>query len=307
MKKSTKIISEIVILILIASGIGYYVMRPPKLEPNKTVYKASGLSTNIKGTATKNKTINYSINGQKKHSIQIRSNSFAINIPSSNKEQQVKIYNGSVSTKVTIEASKPLENYQKFAKSYNQSIIASSLPKNIIKKAAELKKAQMAKQPTTSEIAKMSQAEQLQLEEKNKELQEDAKEVQAATEKYKSENKGKLLPGKLKNVIRNAVNNKNYVLRVNVANNKLIGIALIVPTKSLSSGTNKKSAQTFATTFALLSNSLGANSKSVLKQFTKVAKEAKKTQTTTLKTIHSKGIKFSTGFSTKKIYIFITK
>nr|WP_243461211.1 hypothetical protein [Oenococcus oeni] len=123
----------------------------------------------------------------------------------------------------------------------------------------------------------------------------------------KSENKDNLLPKKLKNAIKNAVSNKNYIIRVNVANGRLIGISLIVPAKLLSSGSNKKSAQTFATTFALLANSLGANSKNVLEKFTKFAKEAKTSQTTSLKTISSKGIKFDTGFSTKKIYIFITR
>ncbi|KEK02850.1 hypothetical protein [Oenococcus oeni] len=307
MKKSTKIISEIILLLLIVSGVGYYIFRPAKVEPDKTVYKASGLSTNIKGTATKNKFISYSINDGKKHSVRIRSNSFAINIPSSNKEQKVTIYNGNVSAKIVVKASKQLADYQKFAKKYNQSLIASSLPKSIIKKANELKKAQAAKQTTAAEIARMSRTEQLQLEEKNKELKQDAKEVQAATAKLKSENKDNLLPKKLKNAIKNAVSNKNYIIRVNVANGRLIGISLIVPAKLLSSGSNKKSAQTFATTFALLANSLGANSKNVLEKFTKFAKEAKTSQTTSLKTISSKGIKFDTGFSTKKIYIFITR
>ncbi len=306
MKKSTKIISEIILLLLIVSGVGYYIFRPAKVEPDKTVYKASGLSTNIKGTATKNKFISYSINGGKKHSVRIRSNSFAINIPSSNKEQKVTIYNGNVSAKIVVKASKQLADYQKFAKKYNQSLIASSLPKSIIKKANELKKAQVAKQTTAAEIARMSRTEQLQLEEKNKELQQDAKEVQAATAKSKSEKKDNFLPKKLKNAIKNAVSNKNYIIRVNVANGRLIGISLIVPAKLLS-GSDKKSAQTFATTFALLANSLGANSKNVLEKFTKFAKEAKTSQTTSLKTISSKGIKFDTGFSTKKIYIFITR
>ncbi|OIL45856.1 hypothetical protein ATX17_09545, partial [Oenococcus oeni] len=206
-----------------------------------------------------------------KHSVRIRSNSFAINIPSSNKEQKVTIYNGNVSAKIVVKASKQLADYQKFAKKYNQSLIASSLPKSIIKKANELKKAQVAKQTTAAEIARMSRTEQLQLEEKNKELQQDAKEVQAATAKSKSENKDKLLPKKLKNAIKNAVSNKNYIIRVNVANGRLIGISLIVPAKLLSSGSDKKSAQTFATTFALLANSLGANSKNVLEKFTKFA------------------------------------
>ncbi|OIL47499.1 hypothetical protein ATX17_08270, partial [Oenococcus oeni] len=225
MKKSTKIISEIILLLLIVSGVGYYIFRPAKVEADKTVYKASGLSTNIKGTATKNKFISYSINGGKKHSVRIRSNSFAINIPSSNKEQKVTIYNGNVSAKIVVKASKQLADYQKFAKKYNQSLIASSLPKSIIKKANELKKAQVAKQTTAAEIARMSRTEQLQLEEKNKELQQDAKEVQAATAKSKSENKDKLLPKKLKNAIKNAVSNKNYIIRVNVANGRLIGIS----------------------------------------------------------------------------------
>ncbi|WP_257612444.1 hypothetical protein [Oenococcus oeni] len=117
------------------------------------------MSTNIKGTATKNKFISYSINDGKKHSVRIRSNSFAINIPSSNKEQKVTIYNGNVSAKIVVKASKQLADYQKFAKKYNQSLIASSLPKSIIKKANELKKAQAAKQTTAAEIARMSRTE----------------------------------------------------------------------------------------------------------------------------------------------------
>ncbi|WP_257611746.1 hypothetical protein [Oenococcus oeni] len=52
------------------------------------------------------------------------------------------------------------------------------------------------------------------MEEKNKELKQDAKEVQAATAKLKSENKDNLLPKKLKNAIKNAVSIFNRIFKL---------------------------------------------------------------------------------------------
>ncbi|WP_158509299.1 hypothetical protein [Pediococcus damnosus] len=65
----------------------------------------------------------------------------------------------------------------------------------------------------------------------------------------------------------------------------------------------------FGTVFSLLSNELGANPKSVMKQFEKLLKDAKKSSSTSTATnvIKSNGVKFEVGYSTTHLYIYITK
>ncbi|MDN6900437.1 hypothetical protein [Oenococcus sicerae] len=307
MKKSSKIISGIVIIALLAAGIIYSTTRPAKLSADKTVYKVDGMSANIKGTASQSKSVYYRIDNGKRQTAAVHAGVFTINLAASNQDQRVVIHNHKASATVTVKAAAVLADYTKFASAYNQSVISSNLSKEMQTKAAALQKAAASKTATAAEIAQMTAEQKQQLADQTKALAQTSKEVQAALAKSKTDNQAKLLPENFNNHIKNVVDSKNTVLRINVTHGKLIGITIIVPSKSLSGQGSKNSSSEFAKTFALVANALGANPKSVLKQFSQVAKDAKKSGTTSLKTIRSNNIKFDTGFSTKNLYIYVTK
>ena len=93
-------------------------------------------------------------------------------------------------------------------------------------------------------------------------------------------------------------------VRANVSDSgKLVGYAVIVPTKAMK---DKAESQKFGLTLGLLGNSVGVNTKKVMKQFQKQTKNQNKSQTT-IKTIKNNGVKFNIGFSTSDLYIYITK
>lgn len=307
MKKSNKIISGIVVIALLAAGIIYGTTRPAKLSADKTVYKVDGMSANIKGTASQSKSVYYRIDNGKRQTAAVHAGVFTINLAASDQDQRVVIHNHKASATVTVKAAAVLADYTKFASAYNQSVISSNLSKEMQTKAAALQKAAASKTATAAEIAQMTAEQKQQLADQTKALAQTSKEVQAALAKSKTDNEAKLLPENFNNHIKNVVDSKNTVLRINVAHGKLIGITIIVPSKSLSGQGSKNSSSEFAKTFALVANALGANPKSVLKQFSQVAKDAKKSGTTSLKTIRSNNIKFDTGFSIKNLYIYVTK
>lgn len=96
------------------------------LTTTKDQYEASGLVAVIKGKATKATKLVYTLNGQK-HDIEMHNHEFALSIPVSNKNQDVKIVasDGDESdTKiVTIKKAKSLANYTEFAQMYNYSTL----------------------------------------------------------------------------------------------------------------------------------------------------------------------------------------
>lgn len=93
------------------------------------------------------------------------------------------------------------------------------------------------------------------------------------------------------------------VLRANLNGDKVLGIAMMVPVSSLK---HKSELKPFIVSFSVLSESVGANAKHVLKKFQKQAK-AKKSSSTTAPKFHSNGLLFSLGYSTSTLYVFITK
>ncbi len=137
-------------------------------------------------------------------------------------------------------------------------------------------------------------------------LQKEGKEVQAAMATAKKENKDKLLPTNMSNGVKNVITQNNYTVRANYQDKNLMGLTLIVPVKAMKQESGQKD---FGTVFSLLSNELGANPKSVMKQFEKLLKDAKKSSSTSTATnvIKSNGVKFEVGYSTTHLYIYITK
>lgn len=77
----------------------------------------------------------------------------------------------------------------------------------------------------------------------------------------------------------------------------------MTPVKTLK---DKKKAAVFAQQFALLASTLGADAKSVMKDFQKQSKDSQNGQTT-MKTIVSNKVRFDVGFSPDTLYIYITR
>ncbi|WP_412989063.1 hypothetical protein ACLJJ6_08875 [Pediococcus siamensis] len=317
-----KILSGLVGLaaVLALAGCGNH-----KLTVGSTTKKPSGMVAVIKGKTTKGAKLSYQIEGKSKKTVKNTDGAYIIEIPATTKTQKVtvtsKAGNDVLTKKITVKKMAALENYHKFATNYNQAVIGMSLSKDTQKKAQELAAAQKkAKNASTTsaakakaEIAKLPAAQQkkalAKLAAQQKEmlaLQKEAKEVQTAMASAKKKNKDKLLPTTLTNGVQNVITTKNYTVRANYQDKNLMGLTLIVPTKAMK---HKDRQKDFGTAFALLTTEVGAKPKSVMKQFTKLQKDAKNSSSTSTTThvIKSNGVKFQVGYSTTHLYIYITK
>lgn len=186
-----------------------------------------------------------------------------------------------------MKAVKSLGNYQQVVQKYNQMVVMSKLsPQEIqtLKAASTLKKAPSSPDPQLMQQIKQAQ----QVEQKVQQLQSTTKSEQLPVQS---------------NGIHNVVDNSAYTLRLNVQNGDLMGATMMIPVKSFK---NKAQAQQFGTAFALFSQALGANGKQVMHEFESKTKNQDKTQTTS-KTIIDHGVKYSIGFSTTELYVYITK
>lgn len=259
-----------------------------KLTTTKTTYKQDGLVAVVKGDASGADKISYK-SADASGTSKINGGTYAITIPVTDKKQTVHLKVGDQKKTTTITAAKTLGNYKAVAKKYNQAVIASALP-------ASVQKQMQAKQPTKAQIAQMSPAEQMALATKAKELQAEFAKATTAT-------KSQQLAATTDTGIHQVLKTDNAVIRANVADGKVVGFALIVPVKAMK---NKAKAKEFGTTLALLGNAAGANAKTVMKKFAKAIKDQNDSQTT-MKTIKSNGLKFDVGFSTTKLYIYLTK
>ncbi|KJU74295.1 hypothetical protein AH70_07530 [Pediococcus damnosus LMG 28219] len=287
----------------------------------------SGMVAVIKGKTSKNAKISYQIDQQAKKAVKNTDGAYVVEVPAKTKKQTVNITSqkGSdvITKKVTINKRKALGQYKPIANNYNQAVIGMSLSKADQQKAKDLaaaeKKAKASSSKPTSaakakaEIAKLPASQQkaalAKLEAQGKEmaaLQKEGKEVQAAMATAKKENKDKLLPTNMSNGVKNVITQNNYTVRANYQDKNLMGLTLIVPVKAMKQESGQKD---FGTVFSLLSNELGANPKSVMKQFEKLLKDAKKSSSTSTATnvIKSNGVKFEVGYSTTHLYIYITK
>lgn len=261
------------------------------LSTTAKTYTPDEMVAVVKGhTDNKNK-VTYQIDNGKKHSVKVHDKTFAIQVPASNKQQKVKLtasHDGSQSQKtVTVKAAKDLGDYQQISQKYNQMIVMSGLsPQEVqtLKTAQGLKNQKQTMSPQLMQQMKQIQ----QVEQKVKQLQQTTKNEQLPT----------TLDG-----IHNVFDKKAYTLRLNVQNGKLMGATMMIPVKSFK---DKTQARQFGTTFALFSEALGANGKQVMQRFEKKTKGQDKSQTTS-KTIIDHGVKYSIGFSTSTLYVYITK
>lgn len=135
-------------------------------------------------------------------------------------------------------------------------------------------------------------------------LKQRQQEVQAAMQQAQQTQKDQLLPTTPKNGVTEWVATKHVTIRGSVDNQDVMGMTLITPVKALK---DKAALKDFGTSFALIAQATGADSKKVMSEFSDYTKKNKKGSQTTMKTIESNGVKFNTGFSTSDLYIYITK
>ena len=271
------------------------------LTTNKTSYRPTALTAVIKGSA-KSKTVSYQIANGSKHSTKVKGGTYFFQVPAATTDQKVKITAGSATKTVTVKKVKSLGNYKQTAAKYNQMVIGSYLPTKVQKQLQAAQKNQAATKKKLAALAKTNPAAAAAA---MQQQQAAAKKLQAEMATAKKQAKDDLLPATAKSGLKNLIDTKDVTVRGNVQDGKLMGLAMIVPTKQMKTKSGQKK---FGTTFALLGTTLGAKPKYVINKFEKVLKDAKKnSSSTTTKTIHSNGIRFNTGFSTDHLYIYMTK
>ena len=279
--------------IILTAGLSLLLTGCSKVSLSTTAktYSPDEMVAVVKGHTANQNTVTYQIDNGTKHSVKVHDKTFVIQVPASNQQQKVKItaaHGGQQQQQtVTVNAAKKLGNYQQIVQKYNQMVVMSKLsPQEVqtLKAAAALKKV-----PSLPNPQLMQQMKQVQ------QVEQKVQQVQSTT-------KSEQLPAQLAG-IHNAVDNAAYTLRLNVQNGDLMGATMMIPVKSFK---NKALAQQFGTAFALFSQALGANGKQVMHEFESKTKNQDKTQTTS-KTIINHGIKYSIGFSTTELYVYITK
>ena len=279
--------------IILTAGLSLLLTGCSKVSLSTTAktYSPDEMVAVVKGHTANQNTVTYQIDNGTKHSVKVHDKTFVIQVPASDQQQKVKITVAHAGQQqqqtVTVNAAKKLGNYQQIVQKYNQMVVMSKLsPQEVqtLKAAAALKKA-----PSTPNPQLMQQMKQVQ-------------QVEQKVQQLQSTTKSEQLPAQL-NGIHNAVDNAAYTLRLNVQNGDLMGATMMIPVKSFK---DKAQAQQFGTAFALFSQALGANGKQVMHEFESKTKNQDKTQTTS-KTIINHGIKYSIGFSTTELYVYITK
>ena len=279
--------------IILTAGLSLLLTGCSKVSLSTTAktYSPDEMVAVVKGHTANQNTVTYQIDNGTKHSVKVHDKTFVIQVPASDRQQKVKItaaHGGQQQQQtVTVNAVKKLGNYQQIVQKYNQIVVMSKLSSQevqTLKAASALKKAPSAPNPQLMQQMKQAQ----QVEQKVQQLQSTTKSEQ--------------LPAQL-NGIHNAVDNSAYTLRLNVQNGDLMGATMMIPVKSFK---DKAQAQQFGTAFALFSQALGADGKQVMHEFESKTKNQDKTQTTS-KTIINHGIKYSIGFSTTELYVYITK
>lgn len=279
--------------IILTAGLSLLLTGCSKVSLSTTAktYSPDGMVAVVKGHTANHNTVTYQIDNGVKHSVKVHDKTFVIQVPASNREQKVKLTasagNKQQQQTVKVKAVKSLGNYQQVVQKYNQMVVMSKLSPQEIQ---TLKTASALKNPKDSMNSQMMQ----QIKQ--------AQQVEQKVQQLQSTTKSEQLPVQL-NGIHNVVDNSAYTLRLNVQNGNLMGATMMIPVKSFK---DKSQAQQFGTAFALFSQALGANGKQVMHEFESKTKNQDKTQTTS-KTIIDHGVKYSIGFSTTKLYVYITK
>lgn len=267
-----------------------------KLTTSKTNYHQNGMVAVVKGTTNKKAHLNYQIDQGATHKTSVREGTYVVQVPTTTKQQTVtlKAKTGSktIEKKVTVAAGTAVGQYQAIADKYNQAVIGMALSK-----ADQAKAQSLQKQAAAAKAGQLAPAQLMA-------LQQTQKDVQAAMQQAKTAKKDQLLPAKPADGVHQLVKTDNVVIRGAIADQDVMGLTLIAPIKALK---DKAALKEFGTSFALLAQSTGADSKKVMSEFSKFTKKNKKSNQTTMKTITSNGVKFNTGFSASHLYIYITK
>ncbi|KRN03355.1 hypothetical protein FD13_GL000138 [Levilactobacillus senmaizukei DSM 21775 = NBRC 103853] len=272
-----------------------------QLTTNHQSYQPTALTAVIKGQAAA-KHVTYRIDNGASQRANLNGGTYFFQVPAATKDQTVKITAGAAHKTVTVKQVAALGNYQKIATSYNQMATASYLP---AKTQKQLQSAQANQAATKKKLAALAQTDPAAAAVAVQQQKVAGQKLQQRLATAKKQAKDDLLPTTTTTGLHNLATTKYTTIRGNVQDGHLMGLALLVPTKEMKTKTGQKK---FITTFALLGNALGTKPKSVMQQFEKVMKDAKKnSSSTTTKTIHSNGVRFNVGFSTDHLYIYMTK
>ncbi|MBZ1504990.1 hypothetical protein JYG89_06170 [Latilactobacillus curvatus] len=267
-----------------------------KLTTIKTNYRQNGMVAVVKGSTTKKADLQYRINHNHFQKATVKDGTYVIQVPTTTNKQTVTVQakaNGkTVQKKVTIAAGTSVGQYAKIAAQYNQALIGMALSKADQTKAQELQK-----QAAAAKAGQLAPADLMTLKQRQQ-------EVQAAMQQAQQTQKDQLLPTAPKNGVTEWVATKHVTIRGSVDSQDVMGMTLITPVKALK---DKAALKDFGTSFALIAQATGADSKKVMSEFSDYTKKNKKGSQTTMKTIESNGVKFNTGFSTSDLYIYITK
>lgn len=307
MKKLFGLLVAAASLMLILSGCG-----KPTLTVSDHNLSANSLAVTLKGKSNQ-KQVDYTVNGGATKTVKTNSGAFVISVPTKDYQQTVKLTADGKHQTVTVAKANVIGSYQKMRTSYNQAMTGAALPEKDQKLAQGMAKqaAQLKKQATELKSGKAtSMAAMQEKAQKAAALQKQAatlKQTQAqlapAMKKAKASVKDQLLPANPQNGIHNLISTDKMTLRANLAGDKVLGMAMMVPISSLK---HKKDLKPFIMSFSILTDSVGGNAKHVLKEFQKSAK-AKKSTSTTAPKFYSNGITFSLGYSTSTLYVFVTK
>lgn len=306
MKKILSLLIAAAFLMIALSGCG-----TPTLTVSNHHLNANALAVTVKGKSNQNQ-VHYTVNNGPKKSVKTDSGAFVISVPTKNYQQTVKLTADGKHQTVTVAKAKVVASYQKMRASYNQALTGSALSMKdqklaagMAKQAAQLKKQSQALKSSkdTSVAAMQKKAQQaVALKQEAAKLKQTQAQLAPAMKRAKASVEDQLLPKKPQTGIHNLISTNKMVLRANLNGDKVLGIAMMVPVSSLK---HKSELKPFIVSFSVLSESVGANSQHVLKEFQKQAK-AKKSSSTTAPKFHSNGLLFSLGYSTSTLYVFIT-
>ncbi|GAX05264.1 hypothetical protein IWT25_00568 [Secundilactobacillus pentosiphilus] len=316
MKKISLIVSA-ALLSMVLAGCGKV-----SLSVAHKSYAPSGMTAVIKGHSNQ-KAVRYRINNGAQKTQPVNDGGYAITLPAKPYQQTVKLTAGGRNASTVIKRSPAIMSYSKFTAAYNQAWLGTALSKKdqatamqlqkqgaqIQQKAAKLKadsKAAQAKLKagdTSAQATLASLAEQgTKLRTQGAKLKQAQAALVPALAKAKKQVADDTITAKARTGVYNLKKTSTATVRGNVDDGQLIGATLMVPTSSLKS---KKAARTFMTELAVLTGSVGANTKTVLKGFENKANKQNSSQTTT-STIRSNGIDFDLGYSKTTLYIYVT-
>lgn len=259
-----------------------------QISTSKKNYAADGMVAVIKGTAPSKAQITAQVGQNNSQRVTNHDGNFVYTVAPSAQPQKVVFKAGSSQRTVTVAASQSFGAYTKFAAKYNMILFQMAQQAEAKAKGTSQAEQAAAQKKQQAAIAVMPKAAQAALQAK---LQAQANQTPGA------------FPAAGQEGIHNVLKAQGNTVRTNVQDGQLIGATFMTPVKTLK---DKKKAAVFAQQFALLASTLGADAKSIMKDFQKQSKDSQNGQTT-MKTIVSNKVRFDVGFSPDTLYIYITR